>query len=359
MSVNKIFNQPLNVWMLGGGGQADVVLSSRIRLARNLDGIPFPNRASQAQLAKVVQSVKDVIPDLSAATGQNYLFFAMDELLPLERNVLVEKHIVSPNHVQQPAQRALIVEEDATVSIMINEEDHLRIQCMMPGLDLNKAFQLADTIDDSLEARYDFGFNEQMGYLTSCPTNLGTGLRASVMLHLPVLVFTRQMNRIIHAATQLGLAVRGLYGEGTEAAGNVFQISNQLTLGYSEQEIIGNLHSIVQQVVEHERNARQALAAQSKGALADRVWRSYGILRYAHSISGQEALTLLSEVRLGIDLGIIDVAEAALFNELLVTTRPNFLQKVAGEQELDSSERDILRAQIIRNRLKEVNHDVR
>jgi protein arginine kinase len=351
MSIEKLVGSQISDWMTGGGRESDIVLSSRVRLARNLEGIPFPNRAGSEALESVIQEIGTTVPELSAQAGKQYMFVQMKNLTPLERYVLVEKHIISPNHAQYADSRALIVQEDAAVSIMINEEDHLRIQCMAAGLQLAEAFQSADKIDDVMELRHNFGFSEQMGYLTACPTNLGTGLRASVMLHLPALGITRQINRIVNAATQLGLAVRGLYGEGSEAAGNVFQISNQLTLGHTEQEIIENLYSVVTQVVEHERSARCILMSETENTLTDKVWRSYGILRYARSISGQEALAMLSEVRLGIDLGIIDTADASLFNELLVMTRPNFLQKMAGSNLLDAAARDRLRADVIRGKL--------
>ncbi|VBB08495.1 phosphagen kinase active site signature [Lucifera butyrica] len=352
MSLENLLDQPLNSWMAGGGEEGDIVLSSRIRLARNMESTPFPNRANQLQLRSVVDESRLTLNRLNSMDNHKYLFIELEKLTPLERNVLVEKHIISPNHAQEPEQRALIARDDATVIIMINEEDHLRIQCMMPGLNLLAAAELASQIDDILEERCTLAFTEQMGYLTSCPTNLGTGLRASVMVHLPALVLTRQISRIVGAATQLGLAVRGLYGEGTEAVGNIFQISNQLTLGYSEQEIIANLSSVVKQVVDQERAARTALMTDSKDALSDRVWRAFGVLRYARSISGQEALSMLSEVRLGIDLKIIDEVPGVVFNELLVITRPNYLQKMAGREELEPGPRDRLRAQIIREKLK-------
>lgn len=354
-SIESLLNESMNAWMLGGGKEADIVLSSRVRLARNLEGIPFPNRASEEDLAVVAREIAGSMEDLKKATQHEYIFADMEELSPLDRYVLVEKHIISPQHVQEVQHRALLAAEDASVSIMINEEDHLRIQCMAAGLELREALDLANRVDDSLEAKHSFGFNEQMGYLTACPTNLGTGLRASVMLHLPVLVLTRQINRVIGAATQIGLAVRGFYGEGTEAVGNVFQISNQLTLGYTENEIIENLNSVVRQIVEQERKARRLLLAESKDTLSDRIWRSFGILRYARSISGQEALTMLSEVRLGIDMGIVTDVPENIFNELLVTTRPNFLQKLAMNRGLHSEQRDQLRAKIIRKRLREVD----
>lgn len=351
MSIEGLLDKPLTPWMMGGGPDGDIVLSSRVRLARNLEGVPFPNRADAKRLDQVVAEVRKSVNNLRKTDKHEYLFVEMDKLSPLERQVLVEKHVVSPNLADHPANRALIVRDDSAVSIMINEEDHLRIQCLVPGLNVKDASEMAGKVDDTLEAKHTFAFDEQVGYLTSCPTNIGTGLRASVMVHLPALVLTKQINRIVNAVTQLGLAVRGLYGEGTEAYGNIFQISNQVTLGHSEQEIIDNLQAIAKQVVEQERSARQALMAGSADALADRVWRAFGILSYARIVTGQEALTLLSEVRLGIDLQIITGVPAGVFNELLVTTRPNFLQKIAGRLEIEPDERDQLRAQLIREKL--------
>ncbi|MBP2649554.1 MAG: mcsB [Firmicutes bacterium] len=352
MLIDALLDHPVTPGMAGGGPDGDIVLSSRVRLARNMKGIPFPNRASKEKLIEVVEEIRKSVNDLSSDDHHGYMFVEMDKLSPLERYILVEKHIVSPNFVDKVVDRGLVVRDDAAVSIMINEEDHLRIQCLEPGLNLQGALNMANRIDDILEARHNFAFLEQCGYLTACPTNVGTGLRASVMVHLPALVLTRQMNRIIGAATQLGLAVRGLYGEGSEAIGNIFQISNQLTLGNSEQEIIENLQSIAKQVVDQERSARKALAESSQEAIADRVWRAYGVLRYARSINAKEAMTMLSEVRLGIDMGIIDGVPATVFNELLVTTRPNFLQKIAGRSEVQPNERDTMRAQLIREKIK-------
>ncbi|MGI6092621.1 MAG: protein arginine kinase [Veillonellaceae bacterium] len=354
MSFDELLDQPAVPWMSGSGAEADIALSSRIRLARNLCSLPFPNRAAGEQLAKVADQLKSTVNVLRTADSHNYMYIKMDQLSVLERNVLVEKHIVSPYYVEHPEHRALIVRDDAAVSIMINEEDHLRIQCMRSGLNLVDALALANQIDDTIEAKHDIAFNEQMGYLTACPTNLGTGLRASVMVHLPALVITRQINRIINASTQLGLAIRGLYGEGTEAAGNIFQISNQLTLGYTEQGIIDNLKSVAQQIVDQERTARAYLLRHSSQTLADRLWRAYGTLSYARSMSGQEALSLISEVRLGIDLKIVDEVPATIFNELLVTTRPNYLLKFAARNGISETERDKLRAQVIRETIKHV-----
>ncbi|HML90507.1 MAG TPA: protein arginine kinase [Methylomusa anaerophila] len=338
--------------MNGDGPPGNVVISSRIRLARNLSGQPFPNQANADQMAAVVRELKEVADDLSKADGHDYLFIELNELPPLTRYILVEKHIISPNHAVEPENRALIVRDDAGVSIMINEEDHLRLQCLKPGLDLEAALSQANTIDDIIDSKHDIAFAEHFGFLTSCPTNLGTGLRASVMLHLPALALTKQIGQIVAVSTQLGLAVRGLYGEGTEAVGNVFQVSNQVTTGHSEQEIIDNLTAVVKQIVDKEQAARSLLIQTANDILHDRVWRAFGILRYARSISGQEALARLSEVRLGIDVGIIKEARPEIFNELLVTTRPNYLQSLAGDRILDQLSRNKLRADIIREKLK-------
>lgn len=346
--------EPVLSWMKPGNADGDVVLSSRIRLARNLSGIPFPNRANAKQLSQVVEQVHDVLPEL-AINGHQYATIRLDSLNPLERFVLVERNITSPAHVENPCERSIILQDDAEVSILINEEDHLRIQCMRPGLDLAAAYDKANSIDDILESQLDFAYSEQLGYLTSCPTNIGTGLRASVMLHLPGLVLTKQIQRMVSAATQLGMAVRGIYGEGSEASGNIFQLSNQLTLGYSEQEIVDNLTSIARQVVEQERSARKSLQSEAGISLPDRIWRAYGVLRFARSISSQEALALLSEVRLGVDLGILDTVDPQAFNELLVVTRPHYLIKQYGKPEYDASTRDQLRAKVIREKLAQAS----
>ncbi|AIF50085.1 protein arginine kinase [Pelosinus sp. UFO1] len=354
MTIENLLNQPFVYWMSSGAQDGDIVLASRIRLARNLEGIPFPQRANAEQLSQIVAQVKQSLCDLNIDGQPEYMFLDLEKLPLLERLVLVEKHIISPNHAREAGNRALIIKQDTTVSIMVNEEDHLRIQCLMPGLNLMEAFASANQVDDIIENKHTIAFNEELGYLTSCPTNLGTGLRASVMVHLPALVLTGQINRIVNAVTQLGLTVRGLYGEGTEAVGNIFQISNQLTLGFTEQEIIDNLYSVVKQVVDHERTARGGLYAETTDMLADRVWRSYGILKYARSMSGQEALSLLSDVRMGYELEIIKDVPECNFNELMVITRPNFLQKMSCRPELSGNDRKKLRAQIIRDKfLKE------
>ncbi|MBP2662855.1 MAG: mcsB [Firmicutes bacterium] len=349
--LENLLSEPLTPWLSGSGPEGEIVLSSRIRLARNLNNQPFPGRASVAKLGEIVAELTAIPADLMADDGHEYAFIELEKISPLARYVLVEKHIVSPNHVVKPENRALIVRDDASVSIMVNEEDHLRLQCLEAGLNLKDAFTKATTVDDIIENKHGLAFMEHIGYLTACPTNIGTGLRASVMIHLPALAITKQMGTMVAIATQLGLTVRGLYGEGTEATGNIFQISNQVTLGRNEQDIINNLSSVVKQIVDKERMARSLLRDESPDALADRVWRAYGVLRYAQSLSASEALALLSEVRLGIDLGVIDEAPAAVFNQLLVTTQPNFLQNLSGEVALNQAERNKFRAQLVRSSL--------
>lgn len=351
MAMNDLLQRPLTAWFSGGGAEGDIVLASRIRLARNLNGIPFPNRASEAELAAVWQALRASVEDLMRG-GCEYAAMDLTSLSALERYILVEKHIISPRLAREPQQRGLIVDAEAGVSIMVNEEDHIRIQCLQAGLDLATGLQAANAVDDVLEARHDLAFLPEYGYLTACPTNVGTGLRASVMLHLPALVMTKQIERVMQAATQLGLAVRGLYGEGSDAAGNVFQISNQLTLGLSEAEMVGNLDGVVRQVVEHERGARRLMQERAELELQDRVWRAFGVLRYARTLGGVECLSMLSQVRLGIDLGILAGLPAVLFNELMVATRPAFLQKIGGTQKLGPEERRRLRAELVRDIFK-------
>jgi protein arginine kinase len=275
----------------------------------------------------------------------------MDELQPLQKRILVEKHLISPHLAETANHGACLLSENEEISIMINEEDHIRIQCLYPGLQLLEALNTAFQIDDWLEEEINYAFDEKVGYLTSCPTNVGTGLRASVMLHLPGLVMTQQLNRIIPAINQLGLVVRGIYGEGSEALGNIFQISNQITLGKSEQDIVEDLKSVVGQIVSQERSVRDTLVKTSNIQLEDRVYRSFGVLTNSRIIETKEAAKCLSDVRLGIDIGYIKDIPRNILNELMILTQPGFLQQYAGGP-LRPNERDIRRASLIRERLK-------
>ncbi|WP_400244803.1 protein arginine kinase [Niallia sp. JL1B1071] len=351
MSLEKFISKARTSWMSSDGPDSEIVLTSRIRLARNIQSVKFPLLFSKEEADNVIQQVEDSLLKQSDQSIRELELLAMSELNTLEKRVLVEKHLISPQLADQSPYGAVILSEDEELSIMINEEDHIRIQCIKPGLQIDEAFKEADSIDDLIEKKIDYAYHTEMGYLTSCPTNIGTGLRASVMMHLPGMVLTQQMSRIIPAIQQLGLVVRGIYGEGSEALGNIFQISNQITLGRSEKDIMEELKSVVTQLIEQEKGARNALAQTSNIQLEDRVFRSYGILRNSRIMETKEAAKCLSDVRLGIDMGYIKNISKSILNELMILTQPGFLQLYAGEQ-MNPNDRDIRRASLIRERLK-------
>lgn len=330
-------------WMEGSGPDADIVISSRVRLARNIRKLPFPPLASDEQREKVFQLAETVLQNQEEEQKHELRMLSMSSLSAISRQVLVEKHLISPLLARESRFSALILRDDEVISIMVNEEDHFRIQCLFPGLQLEKAWQEASRYDDFLESKVEYAFHEEKGYLTACPTNVGTGLRASVMLHLPALVITQQINRILAAVNQVGLAVRGLYGEGTEIIGNLLQISNQITLGQSEEEIWHNLYGVTKQLINQEKNAREHLLNEGREKLADRAGRAFGILKYARMIDSNEAMQLISDVRLGVDLGLIKNVPVKALNELLVLTRPGCLQYLKGRA-LSAYERDLERA---------------
>ncbi len=342
-------NPGFSQWMSGGGPEGDIVLSSRIRLARNLSGMPFPHRMKDEEGRAMLSTVEDAVAELEP--GWNIQFKRLDSLAPLERQLLMEKHLVSPMLIQNPIRyEGVALDDRESISIMVNEEDHLRVQVLLPGLQLDEAWQVANRLDDTLEQHLDFAYDENSGYLTAWPTNLGTGLRASVMLHLPALVMTRQAPQVFTTLAQVGIVVRGLYGEGSEALGNIFQISNQVSLGLTEDELVHNLTVVAQQIVGRERNARQHLMEQAQLPLADRVGRAWGILTNARVMTSDEALRLLSDVKLGVDLGLIKGPLPYTFSQLTVMTRPAFLQ-VDAERELAPGERDQIRAATLRTHL--------
>lgn len=351
MSLEKFINQAVSSWMSDDGPDSDIVLSSRIRFARNLDEYNFPTLFTNGEAEAVIGAIMERASNSSAAAFGQLETIKMDDIPPLQKRVLVEKHLISPNLAENSVHGAVLLSDNEEVSIMINEEDHIRIQCLFPGFQLSEALQAANEIDDWLEEYVNYAFDEKFGYLTSCPTNVGTGLRASVMMHLPGLVLTQQMNRIVPAINQLGLVVRGIYGEGSEALGNIFQISNQITLGKSEEDIVDDLKSVVSQIISQERSAREALAKTSNIQLEDRVFRSYGTLANSRIIETKEAARCLSDLRLGIDMGFIKNISKSILNELMILTQPGFLQQYAGGP-LRPNERDIRRAALIRERLK-------
>lgn len=350
MSHLRFTEQPLSEWMSREGKESEIVMSSRVRIARNLRHQPFPMLATNTQSEEVLELLQEVLSD-EALQVQGPLYpILLADLDELDTRVLVEKHLISPNLANDSRNGAVFISEDESLSIMVNEEDHLRIQCLYPGLQVQEAWEKATAIDDIFESHVDYAFDDRRGYLTSCPTNVGTGLRASVMMHLPALVLTQQIGRILSAVSQVGLTVRGIYGEGSEAMGNLFQISNQITLGQSEAEIIENLYGVVLQIIQHEKTAREKLIGESRLRMMDRVMRSYGILSQAYIIDSKEAAQRLSDVRLGVDLGLIEGVSAQALNELNVLTQPGFLQKKFSAS-MAPGERDMYRAKLIRERM--------
>lgn len=332
-----------------------IVMSSRVRLARNLRDFSFPGWAKKPERVKVLEMV---LPAVSALPEMSDSFAeAMDNLTALDKQLLVERHLISREHAAKNVGSGLVVNRAETFSVMINEEDHLRMQALLPGFQTREAWQAIDKLDSALEKKLAYAFDQEMGYLTACPTNLGTGIRVSAMLHLPGLVLSEQINPIIQSVNKLGLAVRGLYGEGTEALGNVFQVSNQMTLGESETIIVERLEKVLSQIIEHEENARQTLLEKKPKVVFNHIGRAYGILANAHSISSKETMNLLSFLRLGVDMDLFPGTERALVDELFLITQPAHLQKQVSDK-LTAEERDLIRADMVRERLKNVSRPI-
>jgi protein arginine kinase len=353
MNLTDVINKHASKWMEGSGPHNEIVISSRIRLARNFKEVNFPHQLEAAAAKKIVAQVEQAIgleDEGNVELQQKLYFIPLDSSHQLEQQILMERHLISPHFIEQKIPKGFVVNADDSISIMVNEEDHLRIQCLYPGLQLEKAWTMADKVDDYLEHTLDYAYNEELGYLTVCPTNVGTGCRASVMLHLVGLVLTGQLNKLFTALSQIGLTVRGIYGEGTEAKGNLFQVSNQITLGTKELEIVNNLEAVTKQLVAQENQAREFLLKESGKKLEDRIYRALGILSFARVISSNEAIHLLSDVRLGVDLGLIKGVDRKVLTELMVLTSPGYLQKNAGNI-LSAEERDIRRADVIRERI--------
>ncbi|MFB1051347.1 protein arginine kinase [Paraliobacillus sp. JSM ZJ581] len=351
MGLQPFINEAISPWMKEEGPDNDIVLSTRIRLARNFEQFTFPIIAREEELTPVVKIIQAHCHHQSFADYQNLEYISMEELKPIQKRVLVEKHLISPNLAEKSKNSGVLISDNEQVSVMINEEDHIRMQLYFPGLQLEKALESAFAFDDWLEEKVDYAYDEHRGYLTSCPTNVGTGMRASVMMHLPALTLTQKLSKMLPAINQLGLVVRGIYGEGSEAVGNIFQISNQVTLGRSEADIIDNLLSVVKKLIEQEQFARQLLVEKSELRLENRIFRSYGTLKYSRIIESTEAATCLSDLRLGIDVGYINHLSKSILNELMILTQPGFLQHYAKEA-LSANQRDIRRASIIRERLR-------
>lgn len=339
-------------WMKGAGPHSDVVMTSRVRLARNLRGYPFPGFSQERQRIELLERARPVVedlPEMRDGYSEDYT-----DLSKIRKQVLVERHLVSREHAARSSGCAVVVDRKQSISIMINEEDHFRIQGIRPGLNLTSAFEVVDRVDTELESALPYAFDPKLGYLTACPTNLGTGMRASVMLHLPALVLTEQINPVIKAIGKIGLAVRGLYGEGTEALGNLFQISNQHTLGEAEPEIIAQIEKVIEGVVRSEVTARAKLKEDHQTMLRDQIGRAFAILRYAHILTSKEALNLLSMLRLGADLDLVGNCDRSLIDMLLLEIQPAHLQLNAA-RELSPEERDSMRADLTRTRLQSID----
>jgi len=347
MELNDL-TQNQGQWLRGCGPQSDIVMSSRIRLARNLADFPFVGQASDADRQRIEGVLKQAVGGIEDAN--RLLYVEVDDLASVDRQFLVERHLISREHAEGQGVRAVAIDGGESFSIMINEEDHLRIQVMRSGLSLDETWEEVNRIDDHIESNVTYAFHAKYGYLTACPTNVGTGMRVSVMLHLPALVLTRQIEKVFRSLQKISLAVRGLYGEGSQAMGDFYQISNQITLGRSEADLIKQVHDIVPVIIDYERQARDFLIKESPENLHDRVSRAYGILRNAQTISSEETMLLLSSVRMGVNLGLIHDLEIPLLNDLFLKTQPAHLQKLTGT-ELDSSDRNIERARYLRRHL--------
>ena len=335
-------------WYLQTGNESDVVLSSRIRVARNIDNIPFTNRYTKEDSKKVLEMTKNTIEKI----GYGLKFVMLKDLDDVTIISLIEKHLISGEFAYNKKEiGAIAINDDENICIMINEEDHLRLQVMSAGLDLENTLNLLKEIDEKISKDLSYAFNEKYGFLTSCPTNVGTGLRASVMVHLPALTKTGNIRKILDVINGFDMNIRGLYGEGTEVKGDIYQISNKQSIGITEEDIIKNLKIITDKVIEQERLARKILG-KNQIELEDKVYRAYGILTNCKKISSSECERLLSDVKLGVDMGIIDMINDLKVRKLLNYTKPGNMQKYAGEV-LDANDRDIKRAEIIKQIINE------
>ncbi len=346
----QILLKKTSEWLNGKGPEADLVISSRIRLARNLHGQRFPWKADKKEKKKIRELVEGAAAQTTSIKDGS-LFINIDDLDEIDRQFLVERHLISPELASGQTGSSVVISKNESVSIMVNEEDHIRMQVMSSGLQLFEVWQTINELDTEMEKQLEYAYSSKFGYLTVCPTNVGTGIRVSVMLHLPALVYTKQINKVLQATVKLGLAVRGLYGEGSEALGNLFQISNQATLGMSEMEIIENISKVIKQVITYERNQRRYLINHNLKEVEDKVYRAFGILTNARIINSKETIGHLSTLRMGIDLGILDAHYRKKVNELMISSQPAHLQK-SLDRILNSVERDVERATLIRQTLK-------
>lgn len=339
-------------WLSDSGPDDDIAISSRVRLARNLEGARFPINSDAAELERIMNAILEAVK--TTKCFDRSIDFVLSELTELDRQLLLERRLISREFVDGRSGGGLVISEDEVCGLMINEEDHVRLQVMKPGLQLRKVWERIDDIDNRLGLELPFAFHKELGFLTSCPTNVGTGMRVSVMLHLPALVLDEKINAVIHGVSKLGLAVRGIHGEGSENLGNLYQVSNQSTLGDGEDKIVERLDTVIRQIINHEKNSRHNLLDKRQNFLLDHVGRAYGVLRHCYVISSEEALNSLSALRMGVDLGMFSSVDIHTVNELFIMTQPAHLQKYAGK-ELDSNDRDVYRASMVREKLKSID----
>jgi protein arginine kinase len=335
-------------WYEIQGPEGDVVASTRVRLARNLADFPFPGNIDDKRSGEIISVCSDALTKSEA--GKDFTFIDIANASGVERRSLVERHLISTDHAEGKGPRAVFLSSDESISIMINEEDHIRLQVMGAGLCLEETLKAATEIDNILDSSVRYAFDENLGYLTKCPTNLGTGMRASVMLHLPALTESGAIRSLAANAGKLGFAVRGMYGEGSAAKGALYQVSNQMSLGFTEQTVIGRLSDALAQIIEQERKIRSDSLERDRAAVEDRVWRSAGLLKYARSISADEAVSLLSDVRMGVSLNLIDLPYDRL-GSLIWEIQPANIAKLSGKESLTAADRDIFRAEYLRKNI--------
>lgn len=340
----------MSKWYIDAGPDSDIVVSSRVRLARNFEAYPFPQRSTKKDQENIINETCDVLFTGNPQLRESLSLVRFNDLNKVQRQVMVEKHLVSKELAESCLETCALISDDEQISIMINEEDHLRIQCLAAGMQLDKAFDLCNSLDDAIAEKKDYAFNDKIGYLTSCPTNVGTAIRVSIMLHLPALTITGYIRAFLESCGKLGLAVRGLYGENTEAYGDMYQLSNQITLGKNEKDIVESIKSIGHQIIERERLLRQELLKNNKQKFEDRIMRSYGILKFSRILTLEEALKRLSDIRLGINLGIIKDLSQMDINEMVLKIQPGGLQEYAGKL-LNAEDMDSQRAKYIRNKI--------
>jgi len=348
MQLQNMLKQKIG-WLESRGNSPEIAISSRVRLARNLNRIPFPQKASQEEQKESFEKIKVACEDIAYFKGVPIL--NLQEFDRVDRQFLLERHLISYEHSQGDGIRGLVIGDKELLSLMINEEDHVRLQGIQPGLELEQAWDILKRIDEEMDKRLDYAFSSEIGYLTACPTNTGTGMRASVLMHLPALVMNEEINKVLQALNKIGMVARGLYGEGTKVMGDLFQISNQVTLGPNEEGIIDNLERVVKQVIDYEIRGRKALFKENKRKVTDVIYRAYGVLVNARQISFDETMELLSKARLGIYFDLELDTELDTLNELMILTQPAHLQESVGK-ELAASKRDFIRAEMIREKLK-------